>query len=133
LRRLALSVDGDDPAAALERIVVPLTVRDAIERKLSPGSSLIIAETAVDTLPEGDDYLVLAKSTPGVVKPATVKPPTAKSARVKSTVSAGKPTKVKKVTQPVQKRRSTKGPTFSSKQLHRYPLRSFGGGFFPRW
>jgi uncharacterized protein YjbI with pentapeptide repeats/lipoprotein-anchoring transpeptidase ErfK/SrfK/peptidoglycan hydrolase-like protein with peptidoglycan-binding domain len=135
LRWLALSVDGDDPAAALERIVVPLTVRNAIERKLSPGSSLIIAETAVDTaiLPEGDDYLVLAKTTPGLVKPATVKPPTAKSARAKSAVSAGKPTKVKKVTQPVQKRRSTKGPTFSSKQLHRYPLRSYGGGFFPRW
>ena len=48
LQWLALSVDGDDSAAVLDRIVIPPKIREAIERGLAPGASLIVSDIAVE-------------------------------------------------------------------------------------
>ena len=125
LQWFALSVEGDDSAAALDRIAIPSTIRDAIERKLRPGSSLIIGDMAVNSaiLPEGDDFLVLTNSSPGEVKVALPKP----------SVSASKVAKIKKVTQSAPKRRTKKIPTISTQRIYHHPWRSYGGGLFSRW
>ncbi|MEG6508158.1 L,D-transpeptidase family protein [Methyloligella sp. 2.7D] len=68
-RWMAVSTNGGDPYAALDRIEVPENVRRWISERLTPGSSLIIADTAINTaaLPKGADFVVLAND-PG--KPA---------------------------------------------------------------
>ena len=125
LRWFALKVDGDDSAAVLDRIVIPSKIREAIERKLRPGSSLIVSDVAVDSaiLPEGDDFLVLAKGSPSAV---------AVVAKPKPAVSANKPPKIKKVTQAAPKRRGKKAQGISTSRPYRYPSHSFGG-LFSRW
>jgi L,D-transpeptidase catalytic domain/Putative peptidoglycan binding domain len=52
--------DGDDPKAVLDRIVIPDDIRQKISERLTPGSSLIVADTAINsaTLPKGADFLV---------------------------------------------------------------------------
>jgi peptidoglycan hydrolase-like protein with peptidoglycan-binding domain len=126
LQWFALSVDGDDSAAVLDRIVMPPKIREAIERRLGPGAALIISEIAVDSaiLPEGDDFLVLAKSAPSAVA--------AVAAKAKPVVSANKPPKIKKVTQSAPKRRSKKVQGVPPSRPYRYPSYGFGG-LFSRW
>jgi peptidoglycan hydrolase-like protein with peptidoglycan-binding domain len=121
----AIRVDGDDSAAVLDRIVIPSNIREAIERKLGLGSSLIVSDIGVDSaiLPEGDDFLVLAKS----ASSATV------AAKPKPAVAANKPTKIKKLTQAAPKRRSKKVSSFSTSRSYRYPTHSFSGGLFSGW
>ena len=65
IKWLAISLGGGDAASALDRIEIPDDVRRKISERLTPGSSLIIAETSVDSaiLPEGDDFLIWAKDT----------------------------------------------------------------------
>ena len=52
--------DSDDPTAVLDRLVIPDDLRQNISERLTPGSSLIIADTAINsaTLPRGADFLV---------------------------------------------------------------------------
>ncbi|WP_069094489.1 L,D-transpeptidase family protein [Methyloligella halotolerans] len=68
-RWMAVSTNGGDPYAALDRVEIPEDARQWISERLTPGSSLIVADTAINTaaLPEGADYVVLAED-PG--KPA---------------------------------------------------------------
>ena len=59
------SVRGDDALSALDRIEIPNDIRQSIEDKPTPGSSLIISDEGKDLaiIPEGGDFIVLAKST----------------------------------------------------------------------
>ncbi|MFD0985707.1 L,D-transpeptidase family protein [Methyloligella solikamskensis] len=68
-RWMAISTNDGDPYAALDRVEIPEEARQWISERLTPGSSLIIGDTAINTaaLPEGADYVVLAED-PG--KPA---------------------------------------------------------------
>ncbi|MGH6825774.1 pentapeptide repeat-containing protein [Methyloceanibacter sp.] len=74
-RWVAFSWEGGDAAKALDRLEIPDDVRREISRRLTPGSSLIVADTSVDSaiLPEGDDFLVWANEEPAKVEPPTVK------------------------------------------------------------
>jgi uncharacterized protein YjbI with pentapeptide repeats/lipoprotein-anchoring transpeptidase ErfK/SrfK len=68
---MALSLEGGDSASVLDRVEIPDDVRRTISERLTPGSSLIVADTSVNSaiLPEGDDFLVLAKVTPATALP----------------------------------------------------------------
>jgi L,D-transpeptidase catalytic domain/Putative peptidoglycan binding domain len=52
--------DGQNPTAVLDRLVIPDDIRQNISERLTPGSSLIVADTAINsaTLPRGADFLV---------------------------------------------------------------------------
>ncbi len=66
---VAFSLQGDDAASALDRLEIPNDVRRKISERLTPGSSLIIGDTAINsaTLPKGGDFLVWAKDTPAKI------------------------------------------------------------------
>ena len=74
-RWVAFSWEGGDAAKALDRLEIPDEARREISRRLTPGSSLIVADTSVDSaiLPEGDDFLVWADEGPAKVEPPKVK------------------------------------------------------------
>jgi uncharacterized protein YjbI with pentapeptide repeats/peptidoglycan hydrolase-like protein with peptidoglycan-binding domain len=75
VRWVSFSLDGGDAASALDRLEIPEDVRRTISEMLTPGSSLIVADTSVDSaiLPEGDDFLVWAKE-PEADEPSTKEP-----------------------------------------------------------
>jgi peptidoglycan hydrolase-like protein with peptidoglycan-binding domain len=68
-RWMAVSVQGDDPAAALDRLEISDELRQRISERLTPGSSLIIGDVAINSasLPKGADFLVWAKDTPAKI------------------------------------------------------------------
>jgi peptidoglycan hydrolase-like protein with peptidoglycan-binding domain len=68
-RWVALTLQGDDGSIALDRIEIPNDIRRKISERLTPGSSLIIADTALNsaTLTKGSDFLVWAKDTPAKI------------------------------------------------------------------
>ena len=68
-RWMAVSVQGDDPKSALDRLEIPDEVRQKISERLTPGSSLIIGDIAINSasLPKGADFLVWAKETPAKI------------------------------------------------------------------
>jgi hypothetical protein len=74
-RWVAFSWEGGDAAKALDRLEIPDDVRREISQRLTPGSSLVVADTSVDSaiLPEGDDFLVWANEEPAKVEPPKVK------------------------------------------------------------
>ena len=57
---MAVSLEGGDAASVLDRIDIPDDVRRSIAPRLTPGSTLIVAEKSEYSaiLPEGDDFLV---------------------------------------------------------------------------
>jgi len=59
-RWMAVSLQGDDPAAVLDRLEIPNDLRQKISERLTPGSSLIVGDTAINSasLPKGADFLV---------------------------------------------------------------------------
>lgn len=61
---LSLSLEGGASSAALDRIEIPDDVRRDIDARLTPGSTLIVADSAEDSpiLQEGDDFIVWAKT-----------------------------------------------------------------------
>jgi lipoprotein-anchoring transpeptidase ErfK/SrfK/peptidoglycan hydrolase-like protein with peptidoglycan-binding domain len=65
---MSLSLEGDDSTSVLDRIEIPDEARREISAQLTPGSSLIIAETSVNSalLREGDDFIVWTKDAPPV-------------------------------------------------------------------
>jgi peptidoglycan hydrolase-like protein with peptidoglycan-binding domain len=73
-RWMALSLQGDDPAAALERLQISDELRQKISERLTPGSSLIIGDTAINTagLAKGNDFVVWAKDTPAKITSASL-------------------------------------------------------------
>lgn len=66
---MAISVQGDDSAEVLDRLEIPNDLRQKISERLTPGSSLIVGDTAINTagLPKGADFLVWAKDTPAKI------------------------------------------------------------------
>ena len=68
-RWTAISLQGDDASSALDRLEIPNDLRQKISERLTPGSSLIIGDTAINTatLPKGADFLVWAKDTPAKI------------------------------------------------------------------
>jgi peptidoglycan hydrolase-like protein with peptidoglycan-binding domain len=73
-RWVAISLQGGDPASALDRIEIPDDIRQKISERLTPGSSLILGDTAINsaTLPKGADFLVWAKDTPAKITTVSV-------------------------------------------------------------
>jgi peptidoglycan hydrolase-like protein with peptidoglycan-binding domain len=71
---MAISLQGDDASEVLDRIVIPNDLRQKISERLTPGSSLIIGDTAINsaTLPKGADFLVWAKDTPARITTVSV-------------------------------------------------------------
>ena len=67
---MAITVEGGDAASALDRIEFPDEVRKKIGEGLTPGSTIIIADTSINSvsLPKGGDFLVVAKDTAKVAK-----------------------------------------------------------------
>jgi hypothetical protein len=59
-RWMAVSLRGDDPAGVLDRLEIPNDIRQKISERLTPGSSLIVGDTAINSsgLPKGADFLV---------------------------------------------------------------------------
>ncbi len=118
---VALSLGGDDPAAALDRLEIPSDVRQKISERLTPGSSLIIGDTAINTasLPKGADFLVWAKDTPAKV--------TAVSASADSD-SVDQPVKKKKY----RTARRNNNYNYSYSYPRNYQQRGYQRGY-PQW
>jgi lipoprotein-anchoring transpeptidase ErfK/SrfK len=68
-RWMAISLEGS-ATAALDRIAIPADIRERISEKLTPGSSLIVADESKDSaiLPDGGDFIVFAKYAPSVAE-----------------------------------------------------------------
>jgi peptidoglycan hydrolase-like protein with peptidoglycan-binding domain len=117
---VGISLEGDDPVSVLDRIEIPNEARREIAAQLTSGSSLIIAETSVNSaiLREGDDFIVWNND----VRLAAV-PDTRQSRQAK--IKKAKTKQVKAAT--VGKRRA------AAKRRSRSP--GFFGGFwsFRRW
>ena len=66
-RWMAVTVQGGSAESALDRIKIPDDIRQRISERLTPGSTLIIGDTSINsaTLPKGGDFVVLAKGSPG--------------------------------------------------------------------
>jgi hypothetical protein len=62
---VTVNVQDDDGGHALDRLKIPDDVRQKISERLTPGSTLIVADTAINTanLSKGNDFVVLAKAT----------------------------------------------------------------------
>jgi peptidoglycan hydrolase-like protein with peptidoglycan-binding domain len=85
-RWMAISLEGDDAMRVLDRIQIPTYVRQKIAEKLTPGSSLIVADKSINSavLPKGDDFLVSAKDTQVVAQKPEAKTKHAQMAQAKS-------------------------------------------------
>ena len=75
--------DGEDSTAVLDRIEIPDELRRNLSERLTPGSSMIVADTAINsaTLPKGADFLVWDSSKPAKVERASVSPAPVKKRR----------------------------------------------------
>jgi hypothetical protein len=71
---MSVSLQGDNPAAALDRIEISDDVRQKISDRLTPGSSFIIGDLAINSggLPKGADFVVWAKDTPAKITAASL-------------------------------------------------------------
>jgi peptidoglycan hydrolase-like protein with peptidoglycan-binding domain len=71
---MAISLQGDNASEALDRIEIPNDIRQKISERLTPGSSLIVGDIAINSasLPKGADFLVWAKDTPAKITAASV-------------------------------------------------------------
>jgi lipoprotein-anchoring transpeptidase ErfK/SrfK/peptidoglycan hydrolase-like protein with peptidoglycan-binding domain len=80
---MGLSLEGDDSTSVLDRIEIPDEARREISAQLTPGSSLIVAETSVNSalLREGDDFIVWTKDAP----PVAAASPETRQAKAKKT------------------------------------------------
>ena len=88
---MAISLEGD-AIAALDRIEIPADIREKISEKLTPGSSLIIGDESKDSaiLPDGGDFIVLAKYTPTMAERSSAKVKHAKVGKPKATRKWGR-------------------------------------------
>ena len=62
----AVTVEGGDASAALDRIEIPDEARERISELLTPGATFIIAEKSQHSaiLPQGDDFIIAATEVP---------------------------------------------------------------------
>lgn len=113
----SLTLEGDKPARVLDRIAIPGSVRAVVADFVTPGTSLIVADTSINAaiLPEGDDFLVWAKHSP-------------KAAPLKATVKKKPAVKRKTARTPARKRATA---TSRKRKVVRPPARR--RGLFSRW
>ena len=113
-RWMAMSLQGDDSATALDRLEISNDLRQKISERLTPGSSLIIGDTAINSaaLTKGADFLVWAKDMPAKITAASID----------GDMSRPKPRK--------KKSRSVRRPSFD--YSYRYP-RGPGVSRGPSW
>ena len=88
---VGVTVEGGDASAALDRIEIPDEARDRISELLTPGATLIIAETSEHSaiLPQGDDFIISATEVPSSgpqLAAATPHPANLKKAKPKTRV-----------------------------------------------
>ncbi|MGV1013532.1 MAG: L,D-transpeptidase family protein [Methyloceanibacter sp.] len=78
---MAISLQGDDSAVVLDRLEIPDDVRRKISERLTPGSSLIVGDVAINsaTLPKGADFLVWTKDASSNVQRASIGSDSARS------------------------------------------------------
>ena len=120
-RWIAISLQGDDPAEALNRLEIPEDVRRNISERLTPGSSLIVGDVAINSanLPKGADFLVWAKDMPAKITAASYEPE-----------AAPRPRKKKRVARAPRRQQDF---TFRYAPAPRaYSPRTFNSGY-PRW
>ncbi len=132
-RWVAFSWEGGDAAKALDRLEIPDDVRREISQRLTPGSSLIVADTSVDSaiLPEGDDFLVWANE-----EPAKVEPPKVKQADREIKQASRERSKAKQTASSRAAVRQTQSDNWSrpARRNRREPLPDFyAPRFFSRW
>jgi hypothetical protein len=132
-RWVAFSWEGSDAAKTLDRLEIPDDVRREISRRLTPGSSLIVADTSIDSaiLPEGDDFLVWSGEGPAKVEPSKVK-----EASRETKQPSRERVKVKQAAQPRAAVRQAQGDNWSrpARRYRRDRLPDFyAPGFFSRW
>jgi lipoprotein-anchoring transpeptidase ErfK/SrfK/peptidoglycan hydrolase-like protein with peptidoglycan-binding domain len=72
VRWVTLDVQDGETLSPLDRLEIPDDIRQKISERLTPGSTLIIADTSINSanLPRGGDFVVLAKSTGAKVSQA---------------------------------------------------------------
>ena len=119
-RWMAISLQGDDSSEALDRIEIPDDVRRNISERLTPGSSLIVGDVAINSanLPKGADFLVWAKDMPAKITAASYEPE-----------AAPRPRKKKRVARAPRRHQDY---TFRYAPAPRAYPRSFNSGY-PRW
>jgi hypothetical protein len=132
-RWVAFSWDGGDAAKALDRLEIPDDVRREISQRLTPGSSLIVADTSVDSaiLAEGDDFLVWA-----IEEPAKVEPPKVKQADREIKQASRERSKVKQTASSRAAVRQPQSDNWSrpARRYRREPIPDFyAPRFFSRW
>ena len=120
---MAMSLEGSDPTAALDRIEISGEVRQKISERLTPGSSLIIAEKSKNSaiLPKGGDFLI-----------AVQEKPSAEAENSKSKSQAN----IKQVTSKkphVRVARAHKRQRIARYYSYNYPSEVRGRGLFWRW
>lgn len=76
IKWMAVSLQGDDSSAVLDRLEIPDDVRRKISQRLTPGSSLIVGDLAINSasLPKGADFVVWDKDAQSGVQRASVSP-----------------------------------------------------------
>ena len=109
---MAVSLEGGEAAAALDRIDIPDAVRRSIAPRLTPGSTLIVADRSEYSaiLPEGDDFLV-----------STAEQAKAEDAKVEQT-SAG-PDEVAPVKAKIAKKRPARAAPVAKTRSYDVPRR----------
>ena len=118
---MAVSLEGGDAAAALDRIDIPDAVRRSIAPRLTPGSTLIVADRSEYSaiLPEGDDFLV-----------STAEQAKAEDAKVEQ-ASAG-PDEVAPVKAKIAKRRPARATPVAKTRSYDAPRREIRRRYFGR-
>jgi uncharacterized protein YjbI with pentapeptide repeats/lipoprotein-anchoring transpeptidase ErfK/SrfK len=134
---MAMSLEGN-PASALDRIEIPTDARRKISERLTPGSSLIVADTSVDSaiLPEGDDFLVWANNPSAESEPPKPKQANLTPAKPKQANLTRARAKQANLTRARAKRATSSharaAPVPNETNYSRRPR--FGGfGLFSRW
>jgi hypothetical protein len=120
---VAISLEGNDPRAALDRIEIPGEVRQKISERLTPGTSLIIAEKSKNSaiLPKGGDFLIAVQEKPSIEQE---NPKSKSQAKIKQANS--KKTHVR-VARANKRQRSARYYSYD------YPFEVRGRGLFWRW
>ena len=137
-RWMAISLEGGDPAKVLDRIQIPAELRQEISERLTAGSSLIVADTSVNSaiLSEGEDFMVLAKVTPATaaVEPRETDPKPAATKKAKPKQAKAAPTTPAVVKPRIATKPALREPPKRATGRPIYRPDLYGGfGLFRRW
>lgn len=76
IKWMTVNLQGDNPATVLDRLMIPDEVRRKISQLLTPGSSFIVGDLAINSgnLPKGADFVVWDRDAQSGVQRASVSP-----------------------------------------------------------